>query len=201
MPRLNVIDMYHEDDHEAIPDFVALKNYGIIGIAHKASQGRGMRDGKYAARKAAALAAGLPWIAYHFLDNTDPKAQAANFMTAEPDPMIPRAMDYEKSGSTPNFSTLRAFAAELPKPAILYGGDLVRETVVPSIGYNRAWVETLLLWLAEYGPHERIPWPWSKAWLWQFEETGRVPLIGNVDGNFYDGSADQLAADLKALVS
>ena len=67
------------------------------------------------------------------------------------------------------------------------------------------------LWLAEYGPKEQVPYPWNLpipnsanqsaqlpppgVWLWQFTETGNVgPLPGKTDGNFFDGTADQLAA-------
>ena len=101
----------------------------------------------------------------------------------------------------------------------LYSGNVIRETLRPATGghQDQAMVGVELffqqhrLWLAEYGPKEQIPYPWNQpipkssneaaqlpapgVWLWQFTETGNVgPLPGKTDGNFYDGTADQLAS-------
>lgn len=102
---------------------------------------------------------------------------------------------------------------------VLYSGNLIRETLRPHIGGHQNqdmhgienFFQMHRLWLAEYGPKEQIPWPWNApiakssneaasmpapgVWLWQFTEKGRVnPLTGNTDGNFFDGSFDDLKA-------
>lgn len=102
---------------------------------------------------------------------------------------------------------------------VLYSGNLIRETLRPHVGgfqeSTMQGVETFFqmhrLWLAEYGPKPQVPWPWNTeivkssneataipapgVWLWQFTERGRInPLVGNTDGNFFDGSFDELKA-------
>lgn len=223
---INVIDMYH-GNKVANPDFAALRASGILGIIHKASQGSHYRDPAYASRRVAAQAAGLLWGAYHFLDSTDAKTQADFFVEcsgiAAGDPIL-LAADFENSAHQPALSQLMTFMREVDSvhpdvQCVLYSGNLIRETLKPSPGGHQhqdmSGVEFFFqqhrLWLAEYGPREISPWPWSVpvvkssnealglpapgVWLWQFTEKGRVnPLTGNTDGNFFDGTYDQLAA-------
>ena len=100
---------------------------------------------------------------------------------------------------------------------VLYSGNRIRETLKPHAGgfQDSAMIGVELffqqhrLWLAEYGPKEQVPWPWNTpivkssdqstaipapgVFLWQFTETGRFhPLMGNTDGNFFDGSFEDL---------
>lgn len=102
---------------------------------------------------------------------------------------------------------------------VLYSGNLIRETLKPHLGGHQdssmqgvdAFFQQRRLWLAEYGPKEQVPYPWNLpiakssneaaslaapgVWLWQFTEKGRVnPLTGNTDGNFFDGTFDDLKA-------
>lgn len=226
-PTINVIDMYHGN---AVKDanFAGLKAVGILGIVHKASQGLHYRDPAYKERRIAAQAAGLLWGAYHFLDNTDAKAQADFFLECSgisevgSDPIM-LACDYENSSHQPTLQQCVTFMREIDSavPGVqcaLYSGNLIRETLKPSKGGHQAsdmagveyFFQQHRLWLAEYGPHIRIPWPWSEpivktsntsealpapgVWLWQFTEKGRViPLIGNTDGNYFAGSFADLS--------
>jgi len=226
-PQINVIDCYHGN---AIPDFAALKAAGVLAVIHKASQGLQYVDPAYAARKPQALAAGLLWGAYHFLDNSDPDAQAAAFIAASgitaanTDPFL-LACDFENSPRQPTLKQCMEFIAAVDRsvpPGVqcaLYSGNLIRETLKPSPGGHNdpamsgamQFFQSRRLWLAEYGPTENIPWPWNTpivkssnaaaplpapgVFLWQFTEKGRLgPLPGFTDGNFFDGTADQLTA-------
>lgn len=101
----------------------------------------------------------------------------------------------------------------------LYSGNLIRETLRPHVGGHldsemsgvKLFFQQHRLWLAEYGPSANVPYPWNEpivktsdesadipapgVWLWQFTEKGRVnPLVGNTDGNFYDGTFEELKA-------
>ena len=68
---------------------------------------------------------------------------------------------------------------------LVYGGDLIRETVGSASKITQDFFAGFPLWLAEYGPHERVPLPWTEAWGWQFSETGNVKTIaGHVDLNY-----------------
>lgn len=229
---INVLDMFHGDNREKIPDFAALKAAGIFAVLHKVSQGTKYIDPKFSDRRKAAEQAGMLFGGYHFMDAQDADAQADFFLTAAniaDGSGLALACDYEKSASTPALHQAQQFMQNIDHSSppgtqcILYSGDLIRETLTPL---DRAghisdvmrgcgqFFAMHRLWLAEYGPHENIPWPWNKSpnaitgsspvtgtkapgvWLWQFTEKGRInPIVGNVDGNFYSGTADQLASN------
>lgn len=223
-PTANVLDMFHGDNREALPDFAALKASGIIAIWHKASQGLHYVDPKYQARRKAAQDAGLLFGAYHFQDATDPDNQADAFLNAcgisSSAPAIAVANDYEDGGGAALHQCVAIMGnidRNTPQGthSVLYSGNRIRETLKAPVGGHVAqdmlgaaqFFAMHRLWLAEYGPHENIPWPWNVPlttdstkipgiWLWQFSEKGRVnPIVGNVDVNFYNGTADQLAVN------
>jgi lysozyme len=228
-PSINVIDMYHGNTVQT-GDFAALRNAGIMAIIHKASQGLRYRDPEYTARRDAAQAAGMLWGAYHFLDSTDPVAQADAFLEASgisapnSGPIL-LACDFENSSAQPALHQCAAFMAEIDRNSppgvscVIYSGNLIRETLKPHAGGHQAsemagvelFFQQHRLWLAEYGPKEQIPYPWNLpivkssneataldppgVFLWQFTERGRVnPLTGNTDGNFFDGTFEDLKA-------
>lgn len=228
-PVANVLDMFHGDNREKIPDFAALKAAGIFAIWHKASQGLHYVDPKYQERRKAAQDAGLLFGAYHFQDATDPDNQADKFLEASgvssSAPQIALANDFEDGGHAALHQCV-AIMGNIDRNSppgihsVLYSGNRIRETLKAPVGGHVAqdmlgaaqFFAMHRLWLAEYGPHENIPWPWNVPngngkdvnapmtapgiWLWQFSEKGRVnPVVGNVDVNFYNGTAEQLAAN------
>lgn len=227
MPLINVIDMYHGNNVRT-SDFALLRDAGILAIIHKASQGSHYVDPKYSERRKLVQAAGMLWGAYHFLDSTDPVKQADFFLEsagiadANSEPIL-LACDYENSANQPTLQQCMAFMREVDRNSppgvscVLYSGNLIRETLRPHVGGHQdsamqgveAFFQQHRLWLAEYGPKEKIPYPWDLpiakssneavsipapgVWLWQFTERGRVnPLTGNTDGNFFPGTFDDL---------
>jgi lysozyme len=203
MPRANVLDMFHGDNQERTPDFAALKRDGIIAVFHKATQGTRYIDPRFAARRKAAALAGMPFGAYHFGDASDEKAQLGHFISvAGPIGGIQLALDFEKNGdSTMALHQARWFLTQLyilsGQRPWLYSGDLIRETLTPVIiGHQHPdmvdssdFFAACRLWLAEYGPVEKVPFPWKKADLWQFSESGTIAgIAGRVDLNYYDGA-------------
>jgi len=227
LPKANVLDLYHGDNREAVPDFAALFINGIFGCIHKVSQGVHMVDKTYAPRRKAASGTSLLWGGYHFLTADAPGEDQAKFFldNATPDENTLLACDFEKSSATPSLQQCRDFMAyvDLNAPAqttcVLYSSDLIRETLRPQLAGHRSadmlGIEMFFaqhrLWLAEYGPHPNVPWPWSDKtislmwsapFLWQFMDTGRVnPIVGNVDVNYYPGSFDELKANWTSLSS
>lgn len=218
-PKINVLDMFHGDNREALPDFRTLKNFGVHATIHKASQGIHYADPKYKARRAVCQDAGMLWGAYHFLDSSPAADQADFFLNScgasNGDPIL-LAADYETSNQPPSLLQLMEFLkivdAATPSRCVIYSGNLIRETLRPPGGGFRSpqmvgseqFFQTHRLWLAEYGPHERIPFPWCEkiseeipapgVFLWQFTDRAHVnPIIGNVDGNFFDGDFAALA--------
>lgn len=193
LPKANVIDMYHGDNNEALPDFAALKAAGIEAIIHKATQGSDYVDPLCASRLQAANDAGLLIACYHFGDGSPVAAQFHNYLkTAQLIPGLDFGiLDFERN---PSGATMQSFQAaqflaslvELKIAPVLYGSDLPREAKFKSM----AIVQNAWLWLAEYGPVESIPAPWTAATTlgWQFSDTGAEPGIkGDVDLNYFPG--------------
>jgi lysozyme len=71
-----VVDVYHKNT----VDFSSLKQAGIVGIVHKASQGVTIKDEKYRERRDQALDMGFLWGAYHFSSADDVQKQVKNFI-------------------------------------------------------------------------------------------------------------------------
>lgn len=199
----NVLDMFHGDNRELLPDFAALKRQGIFAVCHKASQGWSFVDQKYIHRHDAAKLAGMCWGAYHFLTLGDGKRQAEKFLSVAGNDCHFYAADFEKNGANQaSIFTLvdfvRAIDFATGKKCFIYSGDLIRESL--NMKVKSPEMATFFgghpLWLAEYGPSEYVPWPWRDATLWQYSESGIVATIaGKVDLNFFDGTeADFLAA-------
>lgn len=190
---INVIDMYHGNAVKN-PDFAVLKANGIFGIIHKASQGLHYADPAYAARRAAAQAAGLLWGAYHFLDGSDPVAQAEFFAKcsgiSQGDPIL-LAADFESwPQSQASLHQCMTFMREVdalsPSQCVLYSGNVIRETLKPSPGGHQsqdmagasAFFQQHRLWLAEYGPKEQVPWPWNTPIAKASAEAAPLPAPG-----------------------
>lgn len=222
--RINVIDISHHQSRDNIPNslFPKLKAAGIFAVVHKATQGSGYVDPFYAGRQKAARDAGLLWGAYHFLDASDAKTQAAHFLdvvtkSADFEPHM-LAADFEPNpNSQASLSQCMTFmrgidAAMDDVQCALYSGNMIRETLKPQAGGHASsdmggvvqFFQDHRLWLAEYNPRYRTPWPWNEPvsetdttvpgiWLWQFTQSGRlVDIPVTVDGNFFDGTFDQL---------
>ena len=168
-----VVDIYHGN---IVNSFAQVKAAGIQAIIHKASQGTGIVDGEYAARRPAALAAGLLWGAYHFFDHSDPVQQARHFLSvASPTANTLVALDWEDIGSSPpGAAAARAFLEEilnqLNRPAVLYSGNVAKEEIIGKdsfFGMHR-------LWLAQYANDWKVQESWTAPWLWQYSESGAI---------------------------
>lgn len=190
-----VIDIYHGN---VIHDFAALKAAGILGIIHKCTEGLYV-DPMYALRRKAATDAGLLWGAYSFNTGASVDAQIQNFFShAEPDQNTLMALDFEDNPhSQMSIDQARSFLtqgeAKLGRKLVLYSGnrvkDLLGRKIDSSLGSNR-------LWLAQYGPAPIVQPSWTKQWLWQYSERGRLPgTDGALDLNVYDGTPEQLTTE------
>ena len=226
LPTANVLDLSHHNDPR-VPDFGRLmREYGVLAFILKASQGLHYEDATFQDRWRAIQAAGGLVGAYHFLDASDADGQAEHFLSVTQacrDAGVPLMMaaDYEENpprqGGQAGLHQLQTFMAHVDSAAnvstVVYSSNLIRETLTPHPGGQQHpdmsgaadFFQRHRLWLAEYGPHENIPWPWNApvgtepapgAWLWQFADHGRFGAVlnGQVDCNYYAGTRDQLAA-------
>jgi len=201
--RADVVDMYHGD---VMTDIVKVKNAGIKGIIHKATQGTKNTDSAYANRRKWAHDNGLLWGAYHFNTGEPVASQVQHFLdAAKPDGDTLMCLDFEDNKAS-NMSVdqakdflRRLVAAGIKRPVIYSGNrakDLLGSRIDPELGGYR-------LWLAQYGPVAKVQASWKTYWLWQFSGDGIGPSPHSIDGiktqgidiNTYNGDPANLASD------
>jgi GH25 family lysozyme M1 (1,4-beta-N-acetylmuramidase) len=190
----NVIDIYHGN---AIHDFAELKSAGVLGIIHKCTQGAGYADPMYATRRKLVTDAGLLWGAYSFNTGESVSAQVKEFLShAELDNSTLMALDFEDNPhSQMSLDQARLWLQQIEaatgRKAILYSGNRVKDLLGANID---SYLGSHRLWLAQYGPTAHVQASWSKPWLWQYSESGRLPgTDGAIDFNYYAGT--QLAQE------
>ena len=196
MPTAKVLDISH---HNTVSSFDDIKDAGIVGIIHKATQGVAMVDAMYAKRRQAALDAGLLWGAYHFATGDDVDLQVKHFLdTAKPDGQTLMALDHEpNNGDELDLDGAQAFLEsardQLGRKLVLYSGNLIKEQLGDD---DNEFFGSHRLWLAQYGPVPRPQASWDKPWLWQYSEHGVVPgASGSLDLNSYSFPDEQLKAE------
>ena len=206
-PTANVIDLYHGD---AVASFAEAQVAGVLGIIHKATNGRSGRDDQYPARRERATDAGLLWGAYHWGTAAPAEEQVANFLEwAKPDENTLVALDFEASpGNQMTLQGARDFLQrieqELGRKAVIYSGITIKNALGSQ---HDEYLGSHRLWLSQYGPTPRVQASWDNYWLWQFSEgkasdprRRKIPGIpgnsaGQVDCNYYPFSAEQLRAE------
>src|ERR1044072_971604 len=101
-----VIDISH---HQATVNFDKIKEAGIVGVIHKATQGFRMTDKRHKSRRQKAVDAGLLWGAYHFGVGGDGSDQADHFLNVVvPDKQTLIVLDYEPNTQGPPMTLLQA---------------------------------------------------------------------------------------------
>lgn len=177
-----VVDLFHGDD---VRDFKAVYAAGIRGVIHKATQGTGNVDPAFAARRVAAVAAGLLYAAYHFGDDSDVTAQVDHFLSvAKPDDATMLALDFEPNGEhTMSLAQAKIFLQQVydktGQRPILYSGNLIKESLK---GKPDPFFNAHRLWLCEYGPRAILPPGWDTYFLYQFTGDGVGPGPHEIDG-------------------
>jgi lysozyme len=208
-----IVPLVADMNHVNQVDFPRIAAAGIVGVIHKAIQGN-FTDPAYAARRAAATAAGLEWGAYAF-NTGDPVAdQVRHFLqVAAPDDRTSLWLDFEDNKvSNMSGAQAREFLDRVDQ-AIgrrcgIYGGSRIREQIDP----NDAFFAEHPLWLCQFklievdslaalNPHISVPKPFTKYFLLQYTGDGVGPKPHTVDGlqqgadlNAFNGTADDLRA-------
>ena len=195
----SVVNMSHYDMMR--PDFVGMKNQGVLGIIHEATFPPLNRDWRYAERQYAAINAGLLWGAYHFGDGTNPIRQADHFLNvvqAYRPPIRPNdaaeqrngvllVLDFEKNGHYPGGSMsvpqavafVQRIRERTGKYPGIYGSENRLRQMLWGPGSSAAHREVLSncwLWIANYHAQPRSTAPWSRWHLWQYTGDGKCGL-------------------------
>lgn len=199
--RLNaVIDLSH---HNTITNWEEIRDDGIAAIIHKATQGTGFVDERYAGRRERALGMGFLWGAYHFGEGGDPVGQAGHFLdTVEPDEGTLLALDFERNplGSSMSLVEAEQFVTHVKAetgrwPVVYTGRWYIREFIGDSPSTVLAECP---LWVAYYWEAPVLPAQWSTWALWQYTngidgpEPHAVRGIQRCDRNRFNGTRAEL---------
>jgi len=169
----NVIDISH---HNIVTSFQQVKDNGIVGVFHKATQGRTVVDAKYHARRQRALDVGLLWGAYHFATKGHVEDQVDHFLdTVNPTDTDLLVLDFEPNGinGTMTLAEAERFVVLINErtgrfPGLYSGQSFIRE----KVGSNTNTVlKNCFLWIARYSSqHPIVPPAWPTFTFWQYTE-------------------------------
>ena len=160
-----------------VSDFRRVRQSGMLGVIHKASEGGDYADTAYATRRPQAEAAGLLWGAYHLGRPGNPVDQANHFLDyAKPGPDEMMVLDIE--GIDPeqfmSLADAQIFAGHIRTRTGRYPVLYTNHSTARHIAANRSKyriLSRLPLWYARYKPDIRSVFPlgnWDNYALWQF---------------------------------
>lgn len=184
MPVIMKPDVLDISVHNNVEDWFAVKNSGIKGIIHKASEGTGFVDRTYAKRKAEVERTGMLWGAYHFMTRAPADQQAKHYLRSSlwtPGANMLLCCDWEPYGAnTASLAQAKEFLRivyeETGQRPVLYSGNLVKEQ-----GRGDPFLCQHRLWLAQYASRPQLPRGWTSYWMWQFSGDGFAGY-GNIPG-------------------
>lgn len=198
-----VIDLSH---HNTIASggFHQIVNAGIVGVIHKATQGKSYFDPTYPEHELRARSVGLLWGAYHFGTNGDGVAQADFFLTKVDATNTLLALDFETDGATGKTMTVaqaEAFVQRIHEKTGKWPGFYSGNTIVAALGKKKSTIlSNCWLWSARYGPKPTVQATWSRWTMWQYTDgmagsnPKTVPGVGPCDRDKFNGTAEELIA-------
>jgi lysozyme len=186
MGLLNVIiDLSH---HNTVNNFQTVKNDGVLGVIHKATQGKTFVDGKYAERRRQALKAGLLWGAYHFGVTGDVEKQVDHFLgIVKPAATDLIALDFEPdpAGETMTLGEAETFVERVHTKTGRYPGLYASQAYLKEeLGERTDTVlKNCFLWIARYSSQLPVlPPAFSAFALWQYTDGHQGPDPHEVNG-------------------
>ncbi len=193
---MNILDVSH---HQGVIDWVKVVNSSFKpeGVFIKATEGLGYTDPKLISNAKGAKAVGLKIGYYHFAslndknELIDAKNEAKAFITAIkilPKNDYPLVLDIESNpGKLSKEEVLiwvNTFFYELAQNGYT---DYILYSYSPFLNENlpvNHKLGNIKLWVADYSEPLILPRGWSKQWLWQYTQTGKIQgIVGNVDLN------------------
>lgn len=172
------------------------KNPDLTGVFIKASEGVGYTDPNLRYNALEATKYGIPVGYYHFAslndhnEVADAYSEAKYFLSviAGLPGGLPVVLDIEKNNAqldkTEVLNYINSFFAALKTAGI---SDYVLYSYTPFLDVNlpaNHGLGNIKLWIAAYTKTLKLPKGWSKEWLWQYTQSGKVAgITGNVDLN------------------
>jgi lysozyme len=205
MPLLPIIiDLSH---HNNVTSFKDVKNDGIIGVVHKATEAKTFVDSQYSSRRPRALAEGLLWGAYHFAARGDAQGQAHHFLDiVNPSPTDLLVLDFEPNAREGNMTLAEAetfitiIHSQTKRFPGIYSGQSFINTQLGK--HTDTILKECFLWIARYSSElPIIPPAFSMFTIWQYTDGNAGPQphqvqgIGRCDRDKFNGTE----ADLRKL--
>jgi lysozyme len=184
MALLNaVIDLSH---HNSVTSFEQVKNDGILGVIHKATQGTQFVDAEYEGRRRAADSAGLLFGSYHFGVQGDPQGQADHYLDVVDSTEL-MVLDFEPNpiDGTMTLAEAEAFVTRINDQTGrfpgLYSGEFFLNDQLKN--NTNTVLKECFLWIAKFSAtRPRIPPAFSIITLWQYTDGNDGPQPHTVRG-------------------
>lgn len=201
--RIDGVDISHHQNGKI--DWAALKRAGVKWMYHKATEGASFKDSNYAARRAEAKKAGMPFGYYHFARaGVGDARQEARFSVSVGKPVpgdLRPALDLETTEGL-SMDAIRRWADEFCDEI----EDLCGVTPVVYTPYvlSSALEKKALFWVPRYNDSNTPP---VRQWdIWQFSNgqfgvPNSVPGLGHVDLNHSKVQLSELLIPKPALTS
>ncbi|RNF83083.1 glycoside hydrolase family 25 protein [Montanilutibacter psychrotolerans] len=203
-----VIDISH---HNQISSFDTVRQAGILGVIHKATQGSAYVDPTFADNRKRIQDAGLLFGAYHFGTAGDADAQAERLLAvAGTDALLVLDFESNPQGGSMTLDEAEQFVHHIyhatGRYPGLYSGSTIKQALSTAgiTGPSQTELSKCWLWLAQYAATPLIPKAWSTWTLWQYTDgaAGNGPYevsgVGRCDRDQFNGTADQLQAFWRA---
>jgi lysozyme len=200
LPLNVVIDLSH---HNTITNWEKIRDDGIAAIIHKATQGTGFVDERYAGRRDRAREMGFLWGAYHFGEGGDPAGQARHFLdTVQPDDRTLLALDLEQNpfGESMKLVEAEAFVEQVRDETgrwpLVYTARWYMQQLIGSA--PSTVLAECPLWVASYQASPLLPAQWPTWTLWQYTngvdgpEPHAVQGVVRCDRNRFNGTREEL---------
>ncbi|HMU66774.1 MAG TPA: glycoside hydrolase family 25 protein [Cellvibrionaceae bacterium] len=198
----SVIDISH---HNKVASFSKIKNAGIYGIIHKATQGTKYKDPTFTANRSNAVKAGIKVGAYHFGVAGDAIAQAEYLVaTAGADSLLVLDFEGNPQGHDMSLDEAEHFVDHINtltgRYPGLYSGHTIKEALTKAGITNPSQTELAKcwLWIAQYSQAPLVPKIWPRWTLWQYTDGAFGPEphsldgIGRCDRDQFNGSLEEL---------
>ncbi|MGL5029381.1 MAG: glycoside hydrolase family 25 protein [Wolbachia pipientis] len=188
-----VVDLSHWN---ADVNFKLVKEDGILGVVHKATQGLKFVDPKYEERRKVAENEGLLWGAYHLGIWGNGKDQAEHFLDKEGDnAQTLFALDIQENQNEKDITPKQAedFVTRVQErtnrlPLICGGAYFLKDFATPILTKCPLWK---IRW-------SKLPKGWNKRVLWQYTNGQMGPKphsvrgIGPCDRSKFNGTIEEL---------
>ena len=191
-----VIDISH---WQKIFDFDKIKQAGIVGVIHKATEGQGFRDSKFDWRRQAFKEQGFLFGSYHFLSTNGTREAERYFDIVKPDEYELIMLDTESQKLTTRNNILESekfvqrFYELSGRYPVWYIGMFLLNQYASFASYKDSILLNCPLFVARYSRKQpAVPTEFKQWTLWQYTQDGVVPGITTVDRDIFNGDMEGL---------